>query len=187
MLLLGVTNNKISNVEVSASPGTVTASATLPATGAIQLQDPSNASADDGVYASWPLFGAPDAIGYYGLFTNFGFAVPSTKTIDNVKITIKIELTNEFASGDTNATDYSLRLIKGGVVVGNDKADLVTEFTNEAYVYREYSFTPAQWGVALTHSDVNASDFGFAYCVRSNGFCFNTVALDYGSITLTYS
>ncbi len=93
--------------------------------------------------------------------TDFGFSVPVGATITGVFVQI-----SRFQGGShttTEVADNHVKLIKGGVVSGTDKAtDVAWPISQQAATY---GGNGDLWGLALTSADVNASDFGVALSV----------------------
>lgn len=86
--------------------------------------------------------------------TWYDFFVPSNETV--VGVTVYIE-----RSVQGGAVDNSVRLIVGGSIVGDDKADDDPWPSSDAVA--EYGGATDLWGLTtLTPADVNAQDFGVA-------------------------
>lgn len=115
----------------------------------------SNVHASDNVYCTAPLdaavFGLMQTQG--GLFTNFGFAIPSGSTILGVEALVERSLT-----AAVRISDLTIQLIKGGVASGSNKA--AAGFWTASDVVVNYGGAADLWALALTDADVNASDFG---------------------------
>ncbi len=92
--------------------------------------------------------------------TDFGFAVPGAATITAVTVNI----TRTTLTG--TVVDSLVRLIKGGVVAGNNNASPARWPTNNltAQIYGG-----DLWGTTLTPADVNASDFGVSIAATETG------------------
>lgn len=63
-------------------------------------------------------------------------------------------------AGAASVTENSIKLVKGGVVTGNDKSTGAALPQNSPDVYRSYGGALDMWGATLTPADVNASNFG---------------------------
>lgn len=94
--------------------------------------------------------------------TNFGFAIPGGSTIDGVVV----EIERAVSSADTGPKDSSVQLVKGGTISSTDKASASTWPTSDTYA--SYGGATDLWGLSLTDTDVNASDFGVALSVYTN-------------------
>jgi hypothetical protein len=109
---------------------------------------------------------------------NYGFAgVPSGETITGIKVSV-------YRYG-SNFKDYSLKLVKGGTIQGNDKADTSTNFPGSATL-KDYGGDGDLWGLTLTDTDVKASNFGVAFAVQQTASGYNECYLDYMGITVYY-
>jgi hypothetical protein len=64
---------------------------------------------------------------------------------------------------DANATDTSVRLLVGGVVVGDNKAQGVDLGTGGPGIVTTYGGSTDLWGQTITSGEVNSSDFGVVF------------------------
>ncbi len=112
---------------------------------------PSNASRSDDLYATVSGAGSPTN---YLQATNFGFNIPTDATIVGVVATIE----RKGAAGVLES-DNEVKLVKGGSITGSNLAQAGVWSTTETTI--TYGSSSNLWGVALTPSDVNASNFGF--------------------------
>ncbi len=128
--------------------------------------NPSNATSTNGAYAfSNPgtTAGSPT---HYLKATNFGFSIPSGSTINGVQAEIQAADT---AACPPSSTDNIVKLVKGGTVQGNNLASTVPW---SCYLtWRGYGSSTEMWGLSLTDTDVNASNFGIVLSVASTA-CF---------------
>ena len=131
------------------SPGTIVDDS---AVGTATWLNPSNAGASDNADASFTPSGDGER-SHYLKATNFGFSIPSGATING----IVVEIERSESGGFT--TDEVVKIVKGGTVSGNNKADTVTAWPGTA-TYKTYGSSSDLWGVTLTDEDVNASTFG---------------------------
>src|SRR5690606_36046040 len=84
---------------------------------------------------------------------------PSGSTIDGVKA--YIYKWAQRASGAPRVADATIQLIVGGSRVGDNKANTTPDWDSTEDVY-EYGGDNDLWGLILSDSDVNASNFGIA-------------------------
>lgn len=84
-----------------------------------------------------------------------GLSIPSDATIRGVEIDIKRQAGYSGSPGTT--TDYSIRLIKGGTVFGDDKAS--PDSWPYTLAYASYGGEYDLWGLSLAPSDLG-SGFG---------------------------
>jgi hypothetical protein len=90
--------------------------------------------------------------------TNFSFTIPTDATIKGVYV--RIERKASHNTGVTSrAVDQEVKLLKGGVQTGDNKADTATIWPTSD-TYKTYGSSSDMWGTTLTPSDVNASTFG---------------------------
>lgn len=115
-----------------------------------------------------------------GLFTNFGFSIPSGATIDGVEV-----LAERKTSTGTRGKDQTVSLIKGGTVSGNNKASATAYTTTDVQV--TYGGPTDLWGLTLTDTDVNASNFGVAFRSNNNASGAATVSVDVVNIKVYYT
>jgi hypothetical protein len=123
------------------------------AVGAVAWSSPAGATADGGTSAFSFIDIGEDT--HYLKVTNFGFAVPAGATINGVAVEVERRVSTPGAAA---VRDSVLRLVKGGAVVGGNKA-AATNWTN-SFVVASYGSASDLWGTTLTGADVNASNFG---------------------------
>lgn len=144
--------------------------------------NPANITSSDNVYSVYTVgdnFGDPNASNRLQA-TNFGFTIPSGSTINGVLVSVERK-----ASSLTAVTDLEARLIVGGAVdITENKSTGLNWPTNETY--QDYGGAADLWSIALTVSNVNASDFGFS--LRTNGTTIGqTASVDHIRITVYYT
>ncbi len=114
--------------------------------------------------------------------------MPSGATINGVTVSVERKATNNEGSL-LYARDSVLKLVKCGAVSGDNKAATTTNWpTSDASA--SYGGAADLWGLTLTDSDVNASDFGCVISATYKGapmksFCSPYV--DHITITVTYT
>jgi hypothetical protein len=140
------------------NPGTMADDASV---GTRAWTNPNDAKTDN---SAWALATTPTS--HYLVATNFGFAVPSGATIDGIVVRFE----KLMASGSGNK-DNIIKLVKGGTISGTDHADTVTAWPTAVDTYVDHGGPTDLWGLSLTDSDVNASNFGVALSkVATGGF-----------------
>ena len=103
--------------------------------------------------------------------------IPSSAPI----LGITVEIT-QHASAASGTNDNSLKLVKAGVISGNDKASGTAWGTGDATI--TYGSTSDTWGLSnLTGADINSSNFGVVLSVTTSG----TASVDWIGISVTYS
>ncbi len=118
---------------------------------------------------------------HYLMGTGCVLNVPSDATINGVEVAIKRRDTD----GTEQLIDNAVKLVKGGVVSGNNKANTLTAWP-ASYAVRLYGGPTDLWGLALTAADVNAANFGAVLAVDSPTD-FGTPAVDEMQITVYFT
>lgn len=144
--------------------------------GGVAVLNPTNALTSDDSYATCALL--LSQISNYLMVTNFNFNIPLDATITGVTVNVERNATSTSA-----ISDNSVKLVKGGVISGSDKASASTWTTSD--VVATYGSASDLWGLSLTPSDINTSTFG---CVISASAALAaTVNIDYVFITIGYT
>lgn len=149
--------------------------ATDAALGAIAWTGAGNAAASDNSYATSILL--LGQITNYLKATGFGFSIPQGATI--MGITVNIERSTTVL----NAThDNSIRLVKGGVIAGDEKAVAGLWPTSDAVA--TYGSASDLWGQTWTPNDINSANFGVVLSAIAD--IAGTAQIDFVSIVVTY-
>ena len=112
-----------------------------------------NAYASDNAYVSGDISGG----GYISSqlkTTGYGFSIPSTAVI--VGVQVDVERNGSFAQ------DFGAQLIKGGTVAGVSRSSALPGIGGSDTI-GSFGGPTDMWGLTLTPSDVNASNFGAMY------------------------
>jgi parallel beta-helix repeat protein len=148
-------------------------------TGTITWLNPGYIITDDTNYATVTLSGATS---HYLTGSNYGFAIPANATINGIVVTI-----GRFESGagtGADVTDSTVKLMKAGVLTGNNKAS-AAEWPTGSPTAAVYGTTADLWGTTWTPADINASNFGVGLSASSTN---NRMAsVDYMQISVTYT
>jgi hypothetical protein len=98
-----------------------------------------------------------------------------------------IELTVNRMSNSANFYDNEVKLVRGGTVVGENKADTVNAWPN-TFKTSVYGGPTDLWGQTWTPADINAHDFGVALVVfrSDNGANLKNAEVDSLQITIYY-
>lgn len=148
------------------------------AVGTIAWATPTNITVEDGSEAAASV--TASGITNYIKGTNFGFSIPSGDTINGITVEFK-----KRAQTATRITDVTVSIVKGGSVVGDNKADLVT-FWSTTLGWVSYGGAADLWGTTWTDTDINASNFGVVLnCTNASGTVGARV--DAIRITITHS
>ena len=112
--------------------------------------------------------------------TNFSFAIPSGATI--VGIVVEIEKSSDTVG--SVLADADVRLVKASVPVGDDKANVASWPSADAY--STYGSSTDLWGTTWTPAEVNASTFGAAIAAYPTTTTSETARVDHIRITIYY-
>ncbi len=164
------------------SPGTVIDDSSV---GLTTWGNPSNASANDGAYAS---IVEPSSSGsHYLKATNFGFAIPDGATINGILVEVKRFATGAGDVYDSPAGNY---IVKGGNVGStgvqvNNSAGYWQVPDPGTYV--SYGGASNLWGETWTSADINNSGFGVTIRAQEYESTSNSVFVDHIRITVYYT
>jgi hypothetical protein len=156
------------------SPGTLANDAGI---GSTAWSNPGNAASSNNSYAT----NACSGITNYLKATNFDFSsIPSGATIDGIKVEVE-------AFTNFTAFEHTIKLVKGGVVSGDNKSAAGALNVGDPGTYTTYGGIADLWGVALADTDVNSSDFGVVLAYTNGGKGSPTVSVDHIRITVYYT
>jgi hypothetical protein len=161
------------------SPATLTTAAI--AGSSANWANAGNAALSDDVYTNHgDITGAIGSYTDYLVATNFGFAVPGGATITGIEVSI------ERADPNGRTSDYSIRIIKGGVISTTEMSLGSAYPGTDTYMIYGDPFT--SWGETWTDADVNAADFGVAIAAQRSALGGSTAGVvDNILITVYYS
>lgn len=115
------------------------------------------------------------------IYNGFGFAIPGGAVIDGIIVEIE-------KWGDGTEADVVIQLVdETGTRVGNNKADLVTDWPNaDPNTYVTYGGAADLWGTTWTSTKINDPDFGI-YIQVSQGTNDREAYIDHVRITVHYT
>lgn len=177
-MILSLASFVVSGQTYSGEGGTVSTSAIAGSTGS--WNNTGNAVVDDDSRATNSSSLSGTQYTNYLIVTNFGLSVPTSESISGVEFTIQ-----KSKSGGTFAYlgDYSVRLMKSGVMVGNDNASAFPWFGFD--IDQAYGSSTDLWGTTISPADVNKAGFGVAIAAqRYFGFGSMTPRIDNVSVTI---
>lgn len=121
----------------------------------------------------------------YAKATGFGFSIPSGATIDGIQVDIKRKASISNAS--YNASDNIVKMVKGGTVVGTNKA--VAGNWSTTLAYTTYGGATDLWGESWTDTDINGSTFGAVLSCKmfAIGKSYDSTYFDHIRITVYYT
>lgn len=152
------------------NPGTMANDDTV---GTVDWANPDRAKISDDSYAQWLELGTTI---HYLKATNFGFSIPTGATING--ILVEIEQIRE-----ADATENSIKIVKGGIISGDEKSTGAELPDVEAYV--SYGASDNLWGLSWTAEDINLSTFGVVYSAKRT--VLDVVGVDHIRITVYYT
>ena len=97
---------------------------------------------------------------HYLKATNFGLSIPTGATING--ILAEVEQAYKISGP---ATENSIKIVKGGVISGDDKSTGAETTSTDTYV--DYGGATELWGETWTAEDINLSTFGVVYSVKN--------------------
>jgi hypothetical protein len=123
-------------------------------------------------------------ISHYLKATNYGFSIPTGSTINGISVT----LTGSRLSLALAAKDNAAYLVVGGSPSGSNKATGANAFSSSVTTIT-YGGSADTWGLTLTPSQVNASNFGFVFAVQASANAKNNSNSNVNAIgiTVTYT
>lgn len=148
--------------------------------GTIAWTNPGNVLASDDVRATVAL--ALNEISHYVKVTDFGFAIPAGATIDGVIAEIERQ-----ANAATGIRDEEVKLVKGGTISGDNKADQATAWPQNTDAYRSYGGAADLWGLTWSDTDINATTFGVALACKNYDVPSRTGRVDHVRMTVHYT
>lgn len=151
------------------------------AVGTVAWTNPNNALSSNDSYATADLDG--NVVSQYLKLTNLGFTLPTDAVVKGIIVSIE-----RFPTNDTGESikDSTIKLVKGGVVSGDNKAIADDWTTTEAY--HAYGEVDDLWGLTLAYSDINASDFGVVISAAAGSTSDGGIAsIDHVKITVYYT
>ena len=114
--------------------------------------------------------------------TTFSFAIPGGAVIDG----IKVEIEKSRTAGTGTLSDTTVKLVKRGVIVGQNRASQGAAWTGTD-AYSTYGDTIDTWGSVWTPSEVNAYDFGVVFSCTETASLSATAGVDHVRITVYYT
>lgn len=149
--------------------------------GVLSWTNPQNAKVEDAT-------GYPSTAGYASVADDYqarnsyylrvdaaSMGVPSGATIVGIEVQVKKACDG---SAGVNLRDYSARIVRGGTIAGDQKADTTNAwslFVNPGFAWKSYGGATDLWGLTWIAgdgsdvSDVNHADFGFVISAHCQG------------------
>ncbi len=157
------------------SPGTIVSDDSY---GSTAWSNPDNAKTSNNTYAT--NSGNTENSNYLKA-TNFGFSIPSGKTIDGILVDFERKASSAWG---VSGLGERVRIVKSDGTIGStDRGDASYWSTTEAYV--EYGGESDLWGETWSSSDINDSDFGVVLNTVIESY--STASVDHIRIKVYYS
>lgn len=171
-----------SNIKQETKTPSIFSSDTASYGGGLDWDNPANAGASDGSYATFSSTSVYQYTGYLkGLDGHF--SIPGDATITGIMVQIERHADN---FNSVRFVDSSLVLFKNGVLAGDDKYDSGTLYPSDDTV-ATYGGPSDLWGITWNPADVNATDFGVGLAVFPLPPCFpSTVYVNTIQITVYF-
>ena len=113
------------------------------------------------------------------LVDDFGLDVPDSARIRGITVEVR-------RAGDASVVDDTVRLLKGGSVVGAEHGS--SDAWSDEPTWVTYGGEDEAWSETWTAADLNAQDFGVALSAQYTGDAGNTRAyVDQVRVTISYS
>lgn len=125
--------------------------------GTVDWDTPGNAQYSDYEYAIATL--NINIISHYLKATGFGFSIPAGSIIDGIQVDCQRH------GLDGTFKDYSVKIVKGGTIQGDEKAPADYWPTEDAY--KTYGGPADLWGLSWAVSDINGPDFGVVISAKN--------------------
>lgn len=167
----------------TSGPNFTTAGTNDAAIGTLAWSNPGNIVSDNGTGATCSKSGTGLAISNYLKGLTYGFAIPTSATINGITLEID-RLKNNFGT----ITDNTVSLVKAGSVVGSNKAT-GTAWPTGAGGIATYGSASDLWGTTWTPSDINNANFGAVLATNETGTAKfpATGNVDFFRITIDYT
>jgi len=151
--------------------------------GQIAWSTPSGALTQNDSYATASLT-RYNRISHYLKATDFGFSIPSDATIKGIVVEV-----DRYESGTTlRVTDNSIRLVKGGVIGGDNKSTGASWPSSDTDTYQSYGGSSDLWGLSWAPADINSPNFGVAIsAIKDASNHDSTAYVDHIRITVYYN
>lgn len=148
--------------------------------GSINWSNPLSALLNDGNRTTSTALLLGDDTDYLE-FTGFNINIPVGMIITGIEVTVVKNGTNGLSY---SVTDREVRIIKGGVITGNNLAvGGKWPSSDQTFTYGNSTET---WGTTWTPADVNANNFGIAISAHLGGLLLSTARVNAVSVNVSY-
>lgn len=142
---------------------------------------------DSDNYASVDAF-AFGGVTNYLKASDFGFSIPAGATITGIEVVVKKRSQSLLSGRETK--DNSVKLVKSGVIGGNEKASSTIWNNGFIFAYTTYGSSSDLWGLTWTPSEINDANFGIVISAkRDSGNSANDILpeIDHIKIIVHYT
>jgi hypothetical protein len=149
--------------------------------GGVAWQDPTEIVTPGSPYATATLTQG-SLYSDYLVGTGYGFDIPDDVTITGIEVTVNHRVDDHNA----NIMDNELRLVKDGLVVGENRAIAIAWTTTLTQAI--YGGPDDLWGAGWTPADINSPNFGVALSAyrANNGSNLRQAVVDFMQVTVYY-
>jgi hypothetical protein len=138
-----------------------------------------NLSASDNQYTDFGNLTSNGSYTDYLVVSDFGFLVPAGATVTG----IVAEVERSDPNGKT--ADYSVRIVKAGVIGTTERSTGTAYPTTDAY--KAYGSSTDLWGQSWSYTDINNTGFGIAIAAQRNASGSTTAGrVDHIRVTVYY-
>jgi hypothetical protein len=124
-------------------------------------------------------------ISHYLQGSSYGFVIPTGATINGITVVINRQSTG---SNAPFLRDYVVSLVKGGNIVGDNKAVTETDWPSGSFGTQSYGGATDLWGTTWSAADINDSSFGVVLSATNPREMYSRDAtVDYMQITVNYT
>ncbi len=156
----------------------------LEGVGTMDWKKPNNITSPDSPYAFTNPLPNNGGTTHYLRGTNYGFAIPTDATINGIVVEIRRN-TND--KKYPTVRDNIVRLVKDGVIIGDNKAATDTDWPT-VFMTARYGGVSDLWGVTWSAADINSPNFGVVLSiVNPNATSFGKGTIDWMRITVYYN
>jgi len=156
------------------------------AQGTVSWSNYTNVYSNNTSYAIQSSLVSPNVKTYFIKATSFGLSVPAGATINGVQV--QIDRKSSHNGTARYVYDEYVQLVKGNTIQGDNKAATSTKWPL-ADAYASYGGSSDLWGLSLSDSDVNASNFGVAISAEiiNPGTTATVASVDHIQIKVYYT
>lgn len=146
--------------------------------------NPSHAQSSDDSYVAASLTSSGDQT-HYLKATGYGFSIPPGSIINGIQVSVERKQVCTSTCSGSVVTDNIIRLVKGGVVSGSNKASVTSWPLTDTTV--QYGGSGDLWGTTWSASDINNANFGAVLSAHRSIGGSRNLSVDQISITVFFT